>query len=358
MAQVQSQNTAVTADISYFEPLEIHAREKPYISNVPFIETHGPWNNLNQVKHETTIVDIRGRESDFSLERNGFEYVKHTFEHPPTEDIDDFNHPYVTEIEHFLQDHFKPSMVFMYDAIIRKVGLDGYFQQADAAHIDHTPENCQWRLEMALKKRELDLKPRRIRIVTAWKPLMERVTHWPIAVCDASTVSSEECHAIDTVFPHYASELYHIGYSDMHKWFYLNEQTNEEILLMQVYDSNKPDMTVGPYQVTNWVVFDDVLSPLLTPRQPIHGLRKGASLLGCQLTHGLSAQPSPTFAYSVLSLNFHGCTRSSEAATVSVKCCADVNTLQAMVNKVCDLDAHLASLPALHAQSLVNLINK
>lgn len=71
---------------------------------------------------------------------------------------------------------------------------------------------------------------------------MSRVTQWPIAVCDASTVSQKDCYAVDTVFPHYASELYHIGHNEAHRWFYLNEQTNEEVLIMQVYDSDVPEM--------------------------------------------------------------------------------------------------------------------
>jgi hypothetical protein len=79
-------------------------------------------------------------------------------------------------------------------------------------------------------------------VFSAWKPLSDVVTHWPIAVCDASTVSPKECFEVDTVFPHYASELYHIGNSASHEWYYLSNQTKDEILLMQVYDSDAPSM--------------------------------------------------------------------------------------------------------------------
>lgn len=68
------------------------------------------------------------------------------------------------------------------------------------------------------------------------------MTAWPIAVCDASTVSQEECHAVDPIFAHNATEMYHAGFSKVHKWFYLNRQTNQEVLLMQIYDSSTPDM--------------------------------------------------------------------------------------------------------------------
>jgi hypothetical protein len=112
-------NQSVRADISYFEPLEVHSYEKPYISNVPFTETPGVWNNLNQVKHPKIVVDIRGREEELSLDKNGFEYVKHNFNHPPTDHIDGFDHPYVSEVETFLHKRFEADMVFMYDAIVK-----------------------------------------------------------------------------------------------------------------------------------------------------------------------------------------------------------------------------------------------
>lgn len=111
------------AKISYFEPLEVHTREKPYISNVPFVETEGPWHNLNQVDHEKHIVDVRDHESEYSLATNGFEYVKHIFKNPPTDHIEDFDHPYLTEVEHLLQARCSASMVLVYDAIVCNASL-------------------------------------------------------------------------------------------------------------------------------------------------------------------------------------------------------------------------------------------
>jgi hypothetical protein len=118
MVQIQAHNIDRFADISYFEPLEVHTREKPYISNVPFLETDGPWHNLNQVKHQKKVIDVRGREADFSLAKNGFEYIRHVFSQQPTDSIGSLGHPYVLEVEQLLQKRFGPSVVLMYDAIV------------------------------------------------------------------------------------------------------------------------------------------------------------------------------------------------------------------------------------------------
>ncbi|KAM0363032.1 hypothetical protein ACHAPK_011291 [Fusarium culmorum] len=198
MTESHSAGTDRVAEISYFEPLEIHNREKPYISNVPFVETEGPWNNLHQVNHQMPVCDIRGSDNEFLLETKGFEYVKHSFVHQPIDHIDTLSHPYVEEMENFLKDRFGASMVFI-----------------------------------------------------AWKPLMKRVSQWPIAVCDTSTISVDDCHAVDTVFPHYASELYHIGHNAAHKWFYLSDQTDEEVLLMQIFDSDTPELPGCPHMSIN-----------------------------------------------------------------------------------------------------------
>ncbi|KAK7413382.1 hypothetical protein QQX98_007759 [Neonectria punicea] len=121
------QGAVLPAEISYFEPLDLHTLEKPYISNVPFVETDGAWNSLIQVKHRKQVIDIRSYERDFSIAKNGFEYVKHSFTHPPVDRIDSFDDPYVAEVEQFLKGYFRSDMVLMYDAI-----ANGYFQQADA----------------------------------------------------------------------------------------------------------------------------------------------------------------------------------------------------------------------------------
>uniref|UniRef100_A0A8H7N0K1 Uncharacterized protein n=1 Tax=Bionectria ochroleuca TaxID=29856 RepID=A0A8H7N0K1_BIOOC len=179
---MESEAKTLVADVSYFEPLELHLREKPYISNVPFAETEGAWDNLNQVKHSQEMVNIRGHEDEFSFPQHGFQYVQHSFSHSPTDHIHSLEHPYVKEVEEFLLARFGASAIFVYDASIRKVGIDGYFQQADAAHIDHTEENCLWRLELAMKHLGLlGVQPRRFQIITAWRPLMKQVTSWPLA---------------------------------------------------------------------------------------------------------------------------------------------------------------------------------
>ena len=61
---------------------------------------------------------------------------------------------------------------------------------------------------------------------------------WPLAVCDYQTINKADLQAIDTIFPHYAAEIYHLQHSKKHQWYYLSCQKGNEVLLFKTYDSD------------------------------------------------------------------------------------------------------------------------
>ena len=75
---------------------------------------------------------------------------------------------------------------------------------------------------------------------SAWKPLKGPVRDWPLALCDASTITpSTDFEAADTVYEKRGpDENYQIYYRPEHQWFYLSEQDVSEILLFRQYDSD------------------------------------------------------------------------------------------------------------------------
>lgn len=57
------------------------ATEKPFYSNIPFTQTRIANTNVINTSARVQISDIRGHESDFTLDKNGFQLVnwKHQF---------------------------------------------------------------------------------------------------------------------------------------------------------------------------------------------------------------------------------------------------------------------------------------
>src|ERR1700731_4818527 len=80
------------------------------------------WNGIDD-PHDVKIEDARGRESEFTLDRNGFALVD-----APTQ-VSDFYSPnevkdvYYPEVERLLKQQLGASRVFVFDHVVRNGGL-------------------------------------------------------------------------------------------------------------------------------------------------------------------------------------------------------------------------------------------
>ena len=99
-----------------------------------------PWWNGIDDPHDVTIEDARGRESEFTLDRNGFALVK-----APT-GVADFYSPeeikrvYYPEVERLVRDKLGASRVFVFDHNVRNATRDGLAVPSRQVHNDHNGE--------------------------------------------------------------------------------------------------------------------------------------------------------------------------------------------------------------------------
>ncbi len=63
------------------------------------------------------------------------------------------------------------------------------------------------------------------------------VEDFPLAVCDGSSVPPESLVAVDHVTRGYIGESYYLLYHASHRWYYLDKQTKDEVLLFKTFDS-------------------------------------------------------------------------------------------------------------------------
>lgn len=73
-------------------------KEKPYYSNIPFEHPEAKQTNLESAPEPVEVSDIRGSETNFELEKDGFQVIRnhHTLEY------DQFSDPY------WIQAHYYP----------------------------------------------------------------------------------------------------------------------------------------------------------------------------------------------------------------------------------------------------------
>jgi hypothetical protein len=72
---------------------------------------------------------------------------------------------------------------------------------------------------------------------SVWRPLFRVVETAPLAFCDKQTVDYEDLIAADRVIPEYAGEIYYLKHNQNHRWYWLSEQTPEEVFMFTSYDS-------------------------------------------------------------------------------------------------------------------------
>ena len=106
---------AVRANLLYLVPDPLYENSKPYyIAGKPPAETEQT--NQTFAPKETHIINARGIERRFSLEKNGFQWVDYPLK-SAIETTDDC-HRYMGDMEEFLKGHLKAEHVYAYDFVV------------------------------------------------------------------------------------------------------------------------------------------------------------------------------------------------------------------------------------------------
>src|SRR5580704_6445023 len=137
------------------------------------------WNGIDD-PHDVMIEDARGREAEFTLDRNGFALVK-----APTA-VADFYSPeaikkvYYPEVERLLRDKLGASRVFVFDHNVRNATREGLAQPSRQVHNDHTVNSAPRRVRDHMGADAEELLKHRFGIVNVWRPIRGPVQASPL----------------------------------------------------------------------------------------------------------------------------------------------------------------------------------
>jgi hypothetical protein len=238
--------------------------EKPtrYVSDPPAGVPQ--WNGIDDPQH-IRIEDARGREEEFTLDRNGFAIVKSTSR------VGDFYAPeevariYYPEIEQLLRDKLGASGVFVFDHTVRNAARQGAREPSRRVHNDHTINSAPRRVRDHLGAKAQELLKHRFGIVNVWRPIRGPVQDSPLALCDARSFSDDDLIASDLVYPHVRGETSSVEYRPGHRWYYFSDMQPDEALLIRVHDSADD----GRARLSFHTSFDNPLAPNAPPRESI-----------------------------------------------------------------------------------------
>src|SRR5271156_3083288 len=114
--QTATKNSVLT-ELNFFNPLSLDG-PKPH--NYMYDEHEGPQRNYGDVTHIAPINDIRGHESEFTLDKNGFQVVKSTTAEKDFTDDEKIKKEYYKEVEDLLKKVTGAHKVVIFDHTIRR----------------------------------------------------------------------------------------------------------------------------------------------------------------------------------------------------------------------------------------------
>ncbi len=103
--------------LNYYTPI---GTEEPYQYVLDPPEGKAP-NNLGSEPHEVVVQDARGRENEFSLDQNGFQFVNWPSKEKDFDDEERIKAVYYPEVEEILRTVAGAKKVFIFDHTIRYV---------------------------------------------------------------------------------------------------------------------------------------------------------------------------------------------------------------------------------------------
>ena len=192
------------------------------------------------------IADMRPRAGDLSVDREGFELLRHETRVADLYDDDQIENRYFPEIEALLNERFGADRTVVFDATRRsdsQTGAsnpDGLRGPAVRVHVDYTVKSGPQRIADILGEDEagrLAGRGAHIVQVNVWRPISGPVRRSPLAVADASSVRAEQLLATDQIFPDRVGEIYQLAHAPTQRWYYAPEMTPDEVLLLKGWDS-------------------------------------------------------------------------------------------------------------------------
>ena len=115
------------ATAAVLTPNDIHTTLNYYApigSEAPFQYVYGapegePSHNIGTNPQPAVIHDTRGRESEYTLDKNGFQFVKHESKEKDFTDNERIEKEYYKEVEELLKKEAGAKRVFIFDHTIR-----------------------------------------------------------------------------------------------------------------------------------------------------------------------------------------------------------------------------------------------
>ncbi|KAK0744960.1 hypothetical protein B0T21DRAFT_95618 [Apiosordaria backusii] len=253
---------SATATVFYLDR-KPYKNEKPYFCCLPPESLKGnPSTNHVHIPVDITATNIRPDIASFSLDKNGFEVAVQTlgpeFDYESVKPGSETEQRYIRQMEALLTERLNARKVVVFDVETRKRNMefpDGLGEKSSleqpvrGVHVDSSPASAVERaVYIARQLKDEELLAGRMQIINSWRPFFSDLEDWPLGLCDSRSVDIEDdIIPSDTVFPTNVAETLQVHHSPAHKWYFLDKQSQDELLLFKIFDSDDASSRVCPH---------------------------------------------------------------------------------------------------------------
>jgi len=212
--------------------------------------------------HRVTIRNGRHHARGFTLDHNGFHLIRHDTTVSDFFDEAEVRQVYYAEMEVLVKAESRASRVVVFDHTLRTA--DDAVREArkmrevvSRVHNDYTEWSGPQRVRDLLPQEADELLRRRFAIIQVWRPIRHPVETFPLAICDARTLASEDLVVSERRYPNRIGQTYAITYNPQHAWYWFPRMQRNEALVFKVYDTLRD----GRARWTAHTSFRDPTSP-------------------------------------------------------------------------------------------------
>jgi hypothetical protein len=192
------------------------------------------------------IWNLRPIARDLSLEAEGFRLLAHESKVQNFHDDEEVRATHYREMESLVATATGAQRVCVFDHTVRR-----RFRETDSTpqalrrepvprvHNDYTARSGPQRVRDLMAEEAGHLLARHFSIINVWRPIRGPLEDWPLALCDARSVSPGDLIATDLLYKDRIGETYSVKHNPAHRWLYAPRMSRDEVLLFRSYDSTE-----------------------------------------------------------------------------------------------------------------------
>lgn len=110
-------------------------------------------------------------------------------------------------------------------------------EPATLVHNDYTANSGFVCLNENLGDEAEALSKSRFQIINVWRPLVDPVENYPLALCDVRSIDNKDMVDAERRAPNHIGEISLATYNSNHRWYYFSDMCPREVLLFKTFDS-------------------------------------------------------------------------------------------------------------------------